>query len=225
MSLTIHDDILQGTEAWHQLRLGLVTASTVGALITPAKIAPANNETARGLVAALAAERITGWADEIPMSSDMWRGVMDEPIARAHYAEHHAPVFETGFMVLDRDGMRLGYSPDGLVGDNGLIEIKSRKAKTHLQTILTDTVPAANMAQLQAGLLVSGRAWIDYVSWCGGMPMHVIRVTPDPRWFDAITTAVESAETAIAGHVDHYATLTAGRPATERINYNEEIVI
>ena len=55
--------------------------------------------------------------------------------------------------------------------------------------------------------------------------MHVIRVTPDLRWFAAITTAVESAETAIAGHVDHYATLTAGRPATERINYNEEIVI
>ena len=225
MSLTIHDDVLQGTEAWHQLRLGIVTASTVGALITPAKIAPANNETARGLIAALAAERITGWADEIPMSSDMWRGVMDEPIARAHYAEHHAPVVETGFVVLERDGIRLGYSPDGLVGDTGLIEIKSRKAKTHLQTILTGTVPTANMAQLQAGLLVSGREWIDYVSWCGGMPMHVIRVHPDPRWFDAITAAVSLAEQSIAGHLDDYATRTAGRPTTDRINYNEEIVI
>ena len=225
MSLTIHDDIVQGTEAWHQLRLGLVTASTVGALITPAKIAPAHNDTSRGLIASLAAERITGWADEIPMSSDMWRGVMDEPIARAHYAEHHAPVVETGFMVLERDGIRLGYSPDGLVGDDGLIEIKSRKAKTHLQTILTDTVPAANMAQLQAGLLVSGREWIDYVSWCGGMPMHVIRVTPDPRWFEAIAAAVALAEQAIAGHLERYADLTAGRPATDRIDYDKDIVI
>ena len=225
MSLAIHDDIVQGTEAWHQLRLGLVTASTVGALITPAKVAPAANETSRGLIASLAAERITGWADEIPTSSDMWRGVMDEPIARAHYAEHHAPVTETGFMVLERDGIRLGYSPDGLVGDDGLIEIKSRRAKTHLTTILADAVPAANMAQLQCGLLVSGREWIDYVSWCGGMPMHVIRVHPDPRWFDAITAAVEAAELAIGTHLDHYADRITGRPATERIDYNKEIVI
>lgn len=159
------------------------------------------------------------------MSSDMWRGVMDEPIARAHYAEHHAPVIETGFMVLERDGVRLGYSPDGLVGGDGLIEIKSRRAKTHLTTILTDTVPAANMAQLQCGLLVSGREWIDYVSWCGGMPMHVIRVHPDQRWFDAITAAVEAAEVAIRTHLDHYADRIAGRPATERIDYDKDIVI
>ena len=81
------------------------------------------------------------------------------------------------------------------------------------------------MAQLQAGLLVSGREWIDYVSWCGGMPMHVIRVHPDPRWFDAITAAVEAAEAAIAGHLERYADLTAGRPTTDRIDYDKDIVI
>ena len=225
MSLHITDNLVQGTEEWLAARRGIVTASVVGQLITPAKIAPASNETSRGLIATLAAERITGWSEETPMSSDMWRGVMDEPIARAHYAEHHAPVVETGFMILERDGVRLGYSPDGLVGDDGLIEIKSRRAKTHLTTILADTVPAANMAQLQCGLLVSGREWIDYVSWCGGMPMHVIRVRPDQRWFDAIIAAVSLAEQAIAGHLERYADLTVGRPITERINYNEEIVI
>ena len=225
MSLHITDNLVQGTEEWLAARRGIVTASVVGQLITPAKIAPASNETSRGLIATLAAARITGWSEETPMSSDMWRGVMDEPIARAHYAEHHAPVVETGFMILERDGVRLGYSPDGLVGDDGLIEIKSRRAKTHLTTILADTVPAANMAQLQCGLLVSGREWIDYVSWCGGMPMHVIRVRPDQRWFDAIIAAVSLAEQAIAGHLERYADLTVGRPITERINYNEEIVI
>ena len=225
MSLHIMNDLVQGTEEWLAARRGIVTASVVGQLITPAKVAPAANDTSRGLIAALAAERITGWSEETPMSSDVWRGVMDEPVARAHYAEHHAPVTETGFMVLERDGIRLGYSPDGLVGDDGLIEIKSRRAKTHLTTILTDAVPAANMAQLQCGLLVSGREWIDYVSWCGGMPMHVIRVHPDPRWFDVITAAVEAAELAIGTHLDHYADRITGRPATERIDYNKEIVI
>jgi hypothetical protein len=82
-------------------------------------------------------------------------------------------------MVRDDWGFSLGYSPDGLVGDDGLIEVKCRRQKKHLQTILADEVPPENMAQLQCGLLVSGREWIDYVSYCGGMPMYVKRVYPD----------------------------------------------
>ena len=149
----------------------------------------------------------------------------DEAQAKAAYEFYGGETIENiGFVEHPKIAMS-GASPDGLVGDDGLVEIKSRKAKTHLQAILTDAVPAANMAQLQAGLLVSGREWIDYAAWCGGMPMHVIRVTPDPRWFDAITAAVSLAEQSIAGHLERYADLTAGRPTTERINYNEEIVI
>jgi hypothetical protein len=67
-------------------------------------------------------------------------------------------------MRRDEDGWTLGYSPDGLVGDDGLIEIKAPRAKTHLRTILADEVPAHYMAQCQAGLLVTGRKWIDFVS-------------------------------------------------------------
>ena len=64
-------------------------------------------------------------------------------------------------MVRTEPGWKLGYSPDGLVGDDGLIEVKSRRAKKQLQTILSGQVPAENMPQLQAGLLVSGRSWIS----------------------------------------------------------------
>ena len=64
-----------------------------------------------------------------------------------------------GFMIRDDWGYRIGYSPDGLVGDDGLIEVKSRRPKKHLQTILANEVPAENIAQIQTGLLVSQRKW------------------------------------------------------------------
>jgi hypothetical protein len=115
-------------------------------------------------------------------------------------------------MVRDDWGFRIGYSPDGLVGDDGLIEVKSRRQKKQLQTIVSDEVPPENMAQLQCGLLVSGRAWIDYVSYCGGMPLYVKRVLPDPRWFEAIVAAVSAFEDTAADMVAAYHEATKGLP-------------
>lgn len=216
MTLHILDDIEQGTEQWHDARRGIVTASVVGKLITPATINVANNDISRALVWQLTAERITGWTEDVYVSADMWRGTMDEPRAVDHYSEHHAPVTRVGFMRLEEPWGTLGYSPDGLVGDDGLIECKSRAPKKHLQTILSNTVPAENMAQIQAGLLVSGRAWCDYVSYCGGMPMWVIRVTPEPRWHDAIILAVEAFEQAAHRMTREYEQAVNGLPTTER---------
>ena len=150
------------------------------------------------------------------MTSDMWRGVESEPFAREEYAEHFAPVEQVGFMVRDDWGYQIGYSPDGLVGDDGLIEIKSRRQKKHLQTILADEVPAENMAQLQAGLLVSGRAWCDYVSYCGGMPLWRKRVEPDPKWHAAIVEAVAHFELNVAVITEKYTAAVQGLPQTTR---------
>ena len=119
-------------------------------------------------------------------------------------------------MLRVEDGWQLGYSPDGLVGTDGLIEIKSPRAKTHLNTILADEVPAFYMPQLQAGLLVSGRDWVDFVSYVGGMPLWVKRVLPDPRWFEAIVAAVTRFETTAAEMVAAYEQATKGLPQTER---------
>ncbi|PWJ22807.1 YqaJ-like recombinase protein [Branchiibius hedensis] len=224
MNLTTYPDLLQGTDEWLHLRAGMVTASVVGKLITP-KLATADNDTSRGVIATLAAERITGHIDQTYVSADMWRGVEDEPRARDAYSEHYAPVTECGFMVRHiAEVIPLGYSPDGLVGDNGLIECKSRQQKKHLQTIISGEVPAENMAQLQCGLLVSGREWIDYVSYCGGMPLWVKRIEPDPAWFDAITDATVTAYGQIAHIVNQWPFLTDGLPETARIEH-EEIVI
>src|SRR5690606_13451562 len=156
----------------------------------------------RTLTMLLAAERITGWTDPTFIGDDMWRGIDDEPKAREKYSECYAEAAEAGFMVEDKWGVQIGYSPDGLVGDDALIEIKPRRSKTQLATILDDEVPTENMAQLQCGLLVSGRKWIDYVSYCGGMPLYVKRVMPDPKWHDAIVSAVDMFERTVAEIID-----------------------
>jgi len=225
MSLYEHPDLIQGSDAWLDARRGIVTASVVGQLITPKTIQVAANVESRALTATLVAERITGWTDDTYVSYDMMLGHMVEPIVRDLYGKHYAPVTEMGFMVRDDWGTRLGYSPDGLVGDDGLIEIKSRRPKEHLATILADEVPLASMAQIQCGLLVSGREWCDYVSYCGGMPMWVKRVTPDQRWFDAILAAVETFERAAEQMVAEYQNAVIGLVITEHTNYDQEMVI
>lgn len=183
------------------------------------------SDTARALALTLTAERITGHVEEVFPSRDMERGTMSEPYARDIYSETYAPATELGFMVRDFEGYRLGYSPDGLVGDNGLLEIKSPRQKKHLATILADEVPIEHMAQCQAGLLVSGREWIDFISYCGGMPLFVKRVRPDGKWQTAIHDAVEAFEESAAAMIDTYISNTAGRPVTERIDFFPEMEI
>ena len=224
MTLTTYPDVIQGTPDWDDVRRGLVTASAVGALITATgKVAA--NEGSRTLTNLLVAERITGHTDPTYQSDDMLRGLMDESRATAKYAEHNGvEVAEMGFMTREIDGHHLGYSPDGLVGDDGLVEVKSRRQKKHLATILADAVPPENVVQLQAGLLVSGREWIDYISWCGGMPMWTKRVLPDPVLHVAIVEALAVFEENAARMLADYAARTKGLPATERINLDELVI-
>jgi hypothetical protein len=113
-----------------------------------------------------------------------------------------------GFITNDRWGFTLGYSPDGLVGDDGLIECKSRRQKFQAQTIIehvaAGTIPSEYVLQCQTGLLVAERDWIDLISYCGGMPMAVIRVFPDDEIQAAILEAAESFEATIAEKLAQY---------------------
>jgi hypothetical protein len=225
MSLHTYTDMIQGSDEWLEARRGIVTASVVGQLVTPKTIVPAGNDYSRALTMQLVAERITGWSETPYVNHDMLRGTYDEPVAASIYAEHYAPVTEVGFMVRDDWGYRIGYSPDRLVGDDGLIEVKSRRPKHHLATIIADEVPAENMPQIQCGLLVSGREWCDYISFCGGMPMWRKRVEPDQRWFNAIVTAVEFFEQTAAEMAATYQAAVAGLPLTERGTYDMEVMV
>jgi hypothetical protein len=231
VSLRILPDLEQGSEEWYDQRRGMVTASAVGRLITPSTIKPASNVETRSLTALLVAERITGYTDPTYMSNDMWQGREDEPRAVEKYSETYEPVTTVGFMVRDdlhlgddKRRFSIGYSPDGLVGEHGLVEVKSRRQKQQLQTVLSDEVPPENMAQLQCGLLVSGRDWIDYVSYCGGMPMWTKRVSPQDDWFEAILTAVAMFEAVAEQMVDAYFKAVTGLPKTERVTEMEMVI-
>jgi hypothetical protein len=224
VTLHTYPDVVQGTDEWHDQRRGMVTASVVGQLITPSTLRTAANPASRSLTKLLVAERVTGFTDPTYVGDDMIRGWDDEPAARAWYSTDRAPVTEVGFMVRDDWGWPLGCSPDGLVGDDGLIEIKSRRPKIHLATILANQVPAENVAQVQCALLVSGRAWCDYLSWCGGMPPWVIRVHPDPAWHAAIERAVAEFEQAAAELTAAYRQAVKGLPVAERTTEMEMIL-
>jgi putative phage-type endonuclease len=224
MSLQTYPDIEQGSDAWLEIRRGIITASVIGQLITPGTIKPASNDKSRALIAQLAAERITGQTDSVFVNDDMLRGTLHEPYARDKYAEHNGvEVQQVGFVIRDEWGIRLGASPDGLVGEDGGLEIKCPRAKAHIQTILSGHVPAHNMAQVQATLLVTGRDWWDFVSFCAGLPMFTKRVTLDAKWRDSIITAATTAEHEIGSMVSCFQSASEHLPATEFIPADLEI--
>jgi len=219
--ITYHNDLIQGSDEWHRARCGLITASEVRLLLTPT-LKIAKNDNCRAHIWELAAQRITGYVEPRYVSDDMLRGHEEELRARALYSERIAPVTEVGFVTRDDWGFTLGCSPDGLVGDDGMIEIKSRRQKYQVQTIVEhwrdDAVPSEYMLQVQAGLLVTGRRWCDLVSYCGGLPMIPMRIHADHRVHEAILEAAEVAENAIAEIIaDYRAAVDArGLIATER---------
>lgn len=192
-------------------------ARKVSAQAAPSRLVTADSETSDALIKTLAAERITGEPFEIHPTRDMQRGHEHEPYARDYYADNYAPVIELGFCTEDKWGCRIGCSPDGLVGDDGGIEIKSPRPKNHLETILADEVPAVYVPQCQTFLLVTGRAWIDFVSFSPGMPLWVKRIEPDQRWFDAITEAAVTAEQRINEVIERYTAATVNLVPTEPI--------
>lgn len=168
MSVTIHNDLIQGSDEWHKARCGLITASEVKLLLTPT-LKQANNDKSRSHLWELAAQRITQYVEPSYVGDDMLRGIEDEYYARQLYTKEIAPVVECGFVTNDTFGFTIGCSPDGLVGDDGLIECKSRRQKYQIQTIVEnwrdDVTPDDYILQIQTALLVTDRKWCDLVSY------------------------------------------------------------
>ena len=221
-----YNDIEHGGEEWLALRRGILTASEMRLILTPT-MRTASNDKERAHMFEILGQRITGYTEPHYISDDMLRGHEDEVAARIRYAEHFAPVTECGFVTNDDHGVVIGYSPDGLVGDDGLIECKSRRQKFQIETILADEVPAEYLLQIQTGLLVTGRKWLDFVSYCGGMPMFVKRVWPCPEIQQAIIAAASAFEQRLAAAQARYAEWLARQPViinTER-TIEKEIMI
>ncbi|ASY45337.1 YqaJ-like viral recombinase [Sphingobium xenophagum] len=218
MTITYHPDVIQGGDEWLSMRLGLLTASEMRLILTPT-LKIARNDKERAHTFEILAQRLTDYVEPRYVGDDQIRGHDDEIEARAQYAKHFAPVQEVGFITNDVWGFTIGYSPDGLVGDDGLIECKSRRAKYQVQTIAENEVPEEFILQLQTGLLVSQRKWIDFVSYSGGLPMFVKRVYPDPTIQAAIIDAATDFEQRVEERARQYHATIAAMPvliSTER---------
>lgn len=179
-----HMDLEQGTDEWLQARLGVLTASTMKGLFTKA-LAPSKGATPETLMYRILSERINGWTPDNFQSWDMARGHFEEELALGVYCSEREVVTTCGFVTNDQWGFTLGFSPDALVGDDGLIEVKSAKAEFQLRTIFNSMIDGAGIPdehklQCQTGLLVTGRKWIDFISYSNGMPMMIAREYPDP---------------------------------------------
>lgn len=219
MTITYHPDVDQGSEEWLEMRRGIITASEMKLVLTPT-LKVANNDKTRAHVYELAAQRISGYVEPTYIGDDMLRGWEDEERARDLYSETYEPVTQCGFITNDDHGFTIGYSPDGLVGDTGLWECKSRRQKYQVQTIVENEPPTEYVLQLQTGLLVTGRDWIDFTSYSGGLPMCTIRVYPDAAIQAAILEAAKQFDAKVAATVMAFEAQTQDAkryPATERV--------
>ena len=220
-----HRDVEQGSPEWHALRCGILTASEMKLIVTPT-LKIADNDNVKTHLYELLAQRVTNYVEPHFESFDMERGKFDEEHARAKYAEHYAAVEEVGFITNDKLGFTIGYSPDGLVGDDGLIEVKSRVQKHQMKTLVefvaNDVIPPDFMIQCQTGLMVAERKWLDFVSYSGGMRMPVVRCYPDPIVQDAIGNAAAAFEQRLNEKREIYEKLLASDARlipTERLIY------
>jgi hypothetical protein len=215
MTVMYHYELDQGSPEWLAARIGVLTASEVKLILTPT-LKTANNEKTRAHVYEIAAQRITDYVEPGFIGDAMLRGWDDEAIGRDKYSEKYEPIVECGFITNDKFGFMIGYSPDGLIGDAGLWETKSRNQKFQIQTISNDEVPDEYMFQLQTGLLVSERNWIDFTSYSAGMPMWTKRVFPDATIQMAIIEAATKFEASVAEVTSAYY-LTLSLPNTRAI--------
>jgi putative phage-type endonuclease len=158
----------QGSTEWHMERLGRVTASRVADIVAKTK---SGYSTSRDNYAAqLIVERLTGVPTESYTNAAMQWGTDVEPEARAAYEFYRAcEVDQVGF-VPHPDIGDTGASPDGLVGTDGLIEIKAPLSATHIDTLLRRVVPGKYITQMQWQLACTGRQWCDFVSYDPRMP-------------------------------------------------------
>ena len=225
-TITYYPELIQGSDEWRDARCGLLTASEMKLIVAPPPEPEtrtkkdgtpykqrewnpiASNDKERAHLYELLAQRITRYVEPSYISDDMLRGKEDEIFARQLYSEHYAPVIEMGFITNDKWGFTLGFSPDGLVGNDGFVEAKSRRQKFQVETIIEnlpeDAVPLDFAMQTQTGFVVSERQWCDFITFSGGLPMATIRVYPIPEVQNAIIEAAGAFEKRLAAKWGEY---------------------
>ena len=182
----------QGTEEWKMARLGHVSASNLDAVM--AKVKTGESKTRLDYKIRVATEQITNAIQDSYSNQYMEWGIEQEPFARMAYeARAEAFVEKTGFWK-HPEIKWFGCSPDGLVGDDGLIEIKCPKSTTHVKYLLDNKLPEDYYWQVHGQMLVTGRKWVDFISFDPRMPEHkqlfIHRVNRDEEIMAQLKVAV-----------------------------------
>ena len=162
------DAMIQGSEEWHTARLGRVTASRVADVIARTKSGPSASRA--NYMAELVAERLTGARGETFTNAAMQWGTDNEAEARMAYEfRTDATVEQVGFILHPTIDMA-GASPDGLVLTDGLVEIKCPNTATHIETLLTGSIPGKYVTQIEWQMACTGRSWCDFASFDPRLP-------------------------------------------------------
>lgn len=176
----------QGSAEWFAARAGIPTASEFATVLAKARNG-GESKGRRTYMLKLVGERLTGQPMESYSNDHMERGKVMEAEARDLYAMvREVDLQPVGFM---RRG-DAGASPDSLVGDAGLAEIKTKLPHLQIEVLLSDRVPAEHVAQVQGQLWISGREWCDFVSYWPGLPLFVKRVERDEAYIATLAAAV-----------------------------------
>jgi putative phage-type endonuclease len=163
--------IEQGSPEWFAQRLGKVTASRVADVIARTKTGYSTSRD--NYMAQLVCERMTNTVAESYSNAAMQWGTETEPLARAAYEAHADVLVDEVAMITHPTIEAAGASPDGLVGDDGLVEIKCPNTATHIDTLLTQTVPGKYNTQMQWQMACTGRQWCDFVSFDPRLPTEL----------------------------------------------------
>ena len=172
----------QRSEEWFAARCGKVTASRVADIIARTKTGPSASR--ENYLAQLVCERMTGKPAESYSNAAMAWGTEQEPFARAAYESAKDVLVEEVGFVPHPSFSEAGASPDGLVGEFGLVEIKCPNTATHIQTLLEQKVPEKYITQMQWQMACTQRHWCDYVSFdprmAEGLQLFIKRIEFDP---------------------------------------------
>lgn len=188
-------DCEQGSDEWFELRRGLITASEFVTVMRQGRKKGEPSLTRREYMLKLMGERLTGDPMYRYKNDHMERGHTQEPAARDMYAFltdlEPKPI---GFIK----NHGVGCSPDSLIGDDGMLEIKTKLAHLQLEILLSGALPSEHVPQVQGQLWVACRQWCDFVSYCPRLPLFKLRVFRDERYIEGIAASVDLFEREMA---------------------------
>lgn len=180
--MEIHASVEQGTPEWFALRVGRVTASNLSSVL-----AKGEGKTRKAYLYKLASEIVTGEPTESFKSPAMERGNVMEAEARDTYAfMRDVELVRVGFITNGRNGA----SPDSLIGDDGMLEIKTQRADLLVETLFKDQFPTEHKAQCQGNLWIAEREWIDISVYWKNMPMFIKRAYRDDVYISTLEREV-----------------------------------